>query len=206
MKTLACILLSSFSLLFVSAQSTNTASALGRNIIGLSPIQFMVMDHLDSEPGSDVGVNVSYERISANEYFGFKLPVSFSLRNPYYYFMPALKIYPFKQGPVKFAFGPQFYFGTGEIDYDLIRYNYNVNQDTVITKDRTQIGFLINTSVNFTILQNFYLGIEAGLGINYFDDNADDSDLYLDDSYFYNRNKSEFYPALQLNFAMGYRF
>lgn len=165
----------------------------------------MAMSHLDSDNGTDVAVNFSYERISSNEYFGFKLPVSFSLKNPYYYFMPTLKIYPFKQGPVKFAVGPQFYFGTGEVEYEIVQYDYPGTKTTII-KDKKQIGFLINTSVNFSILQNFYLGIDAGVGVNYFDDNVDDKDLDNENYYYYDRQRSEFYPALQLNFGMGYRF
>lgn len=202
MRTLVIVLISIC--IYTNASAQN--SAFGRNIISISPIQTMSINHLDANYGSDVGVNLSYERISTNEYFGFKLPVSFSLKQPYYYFMPALKIYPFKQGPVKFAFGPQFYFASGEYDYNL---NYTFEpyySDTVLRRSRTQVGFLINTSVNFTILQNFFLGLDAGLGINYFDSNEDDKILNDYNDYYYHRSQGDFYPAIQLNFSMGYRF
>ncbi len=202
MKTFLYILLSFCFITNVSAQN----STLGRNIISVSPIQSMSMNHLDADYGSDVGVNLSYERISSNEYFGFKLPVSFSLKQPYYYFMPALKIYPFKQGPVKFAFGPQFYLATGDYDYKL-NYSYEpYYHDTIRRLSRTQVGFLINTSVNFTILENFFLGLDAGIGINYFDSNSDNPLLDENNDYYYNRSQGDFYPAIQLNFSMGYRF
>lgn len=204
-KALSSIILV-FSILSMSAQSDASSATFGRNIVTISPIQVMVMNQLDANTQSDAGINISYERISSNEYFGFKLPVSFSLKNPYYYFMPALKIYPFGQGPVKFAFGPQFYIGTGEYEYNYYSYNYPYDNEAHFRKERTQVGFLINTSVNFSILQNLYMGLEAGLGINYFDSNADDPDFYLDNSYYNKRNNSQFYPAVQLNFSMGYRF
>ena len=151
------------------ASESGSSSTFGRNIISISPMQLLVIKHLDSQDNTDVGVNFAYERISKNEYFGFKLPVTFSLKSPYYYFMPALKIYPFGQGPVKFSFGPQFYVGTGQYDYDYNSYDYPYTTDIHIRKDRTQVGFLINTSINFTIMQSFYLGLEAGLGINYYE-------------------------------------
>lgn len=206
MKTIRIALLCFLSLISFSSTRAQSTSSFGRNIIAVSPIQVMAFNHFDSNNGADVGMNISYERISSNEYFGFKLPISFSLKNPYYYFMPALKIYPFKQGVAKFSFGPQFYFAAGQVEYELNSYNYPNQPYKTLMKDRTQIGFLINTSANFTILENFYLGLEAGLGLNYYDDNAGDTDLYDENDYYYSRKQSEFYPALQLNFSMGYRF
>lgn len=213
MKTLVCIISGLITLGTSTAQNSNnktsgsaSTSSFGRNIIAISPVQLMAMKHLDSQDNTDAGIYISYERISANEYFGFKLPVSFSLKSPYYYFMPALKIYPFKQGPVKFAFGPQFYVATGEFEYNYTSYDYPVTQNITQKFDRTQVGFLINTSVNFTVLQNLYIGLEAGLGINYYDSNADNSKIYYE-NYYYNRgNNGNFYPALHGNFSMGYRF
>ncbi len=211
MKIFLSILSVTFFLTTVSAQnatikSSGSSSSLGRNIIAISPVQLMAMKHIDSQDNSDVGISVSYERISANEYFGFKLPVSFSLKSPYYYFMPTLKIYPFKQGPVKFAFGPQFYVATGQFEYSYTSYDYPITQEITQKYDRTQVGFLINTSVNFTVLKNLYIGLETGLGINYYDSNADNPKINYDNYYFKNGNDGNFYPAVHGNFSMGYRF
>ncbi len=204
MKKIFGILFFAFCVMNVSAQSSTETSSLGKNIIGFSPIQITAINPVD-EQEADICINVSYERIAANEVFGFKLPVTFSLKNQYYYFMPMLKIYPFKQGVVKYAIGPQFYFATGDIKHKFSYYDYGYNPDTTITKSRTQLGFMITHCLNFTIMQNLYMGVEASLGINYYDSNAEDPVI---DPYYHNSTTtdSQFYPAFHFNFSMGYRF
>ncbi|MBP6334802.1 MAG: hypothetical protein KA444_04955 [Bacteroidia bacterium] len=206
MKAILSILVSGLTMLTASAQKPAETSGYGKNIISFSPIQITAINPINDERDADVCVNFSYERISENEAFGFKLPVSFSLKDPYYYIMPVLKIYPFKQGVVKYAIGPQFYFGFGEIERRFSSYNYPYTPDTTINVNKTQVGFMINHSLNFSIMQNFYMGIEASLGINYYDSNKDED--YQLDSYYYpdNYNDSQFYPAFHMGFAMGYRF
>lgn len=205
MKSLICFLLSAFTFISVSAQQATTTSGLGKNIVAFSPIQITAISHVDDDRNADVCLNFSYERISDNEYFGFKIPVAFSLEDPYYYIMPVLKIYPFRQGVVKYAIGPQFYFATGELERTYSSYDYPY-MDTTISKKKTQVGFMINHSVNFSMMQNFYMGFELSLGINYYDSNADDEE-YIDPYYYYeDYGDSQFYPAFHMNFAMGYRF
>ncbi len=202
MKNLLSIALLVFATQAIQAQSAKKETTFGKNIISISPIQIMALSLTQDD--ADPAVNISYERITSNEYFGIKLPVTFYLNSAYYCFMPALKIYPFGQGPVKYSFGPQFYLAKGDFKYTDLWYDYPDYTSSSVTLDRTQVGFLINNTINFTVMQNFYMGLEAALGINYYDSNADDT--YLQNRYFFNREKSEFYPAFHLGFSMGYRF
>lgn len=186
------------------AQNAST-SEFGNNIITVSPIQLVESD-LFNNNGNDVCVNLAYERIFGNEHFGVKLPVSISLKNPFFYIMPTLKLYPARQGIVRYAVGPQLFFGTGKIKLPYYNYNYYPYPVTSISESRTQFGFMINNSVNFTIIKNMYLGMDLGIGINYYDSWKDNNDYYNNNGYYIYNDDSPFNPIVQFNFSMGYRF
>ncbi|HKR07345.1 MAG TPA: hypothetical protein VJY62_22115 [Bacteroidia bacterium] len=204
MKKIILMMLGACYALDIMAQNTTTPE-YGKNIVTVSPIQLVESDLLNNH-GSDVCLNIGYERIFGNGHFGVKLPVSFSLKNPFFYIMPTLKLYPTKQGVVRYAVGPQFFFGTGTIKYNYHSYNGNgYYQNMVISETRTQFGFMINNSVNFTIIQSIYLGMDMGIGINYYDsmEDNDNENYYYG---YYPNNDSPFNPIVQFNFSMGYRF
>lgn len=196
----------------------------GKNIFSFSPVQILLTNMDQSNP--DVAVGFSYERIFNNEHIGLKLPFSFRLNTdnnnnyygnlnnndgPYLYFMPTIKLYPLGQGPVKYAVGPQLLFAYGQDSYYSEIYNSTTGQynTQLMTGDRTQFGFLINNSVNFTVVKNLYIGLDAGLGLVYYDNMPQASNNYYYSSYYptntYRRNNSVS-PSFQLNFNMGFRF
>ena len=189
--------------LHIMAQNTS-ASEFGKNIITVSPIQLVESD-LFYNSNNDVCINLAYEHIFLREYVGIKLPVSVSLKNQFFYFMPTLKLYPAKQGVVRYAVGPQFFFGTGKIKYAYYNYNNYPYPETIFSERRTQFGFMINNSVNFTVTKNMYLDMDLGIGINYYD-NWKDNDEYVNNGFYIHGGDTPFDPAVQFNFSMGYRF
>lgn len=126
----------------------------GKNIISFMPLSAVTNNH--------VGVGLSYEYL-ASEYIGVRIPIMAGINLPYFNGCIELKLYPAKNtGPAKYAIAPTIMFGHGEVD----RFN-NWGQSGHAT--RTHFGFLLNNTVNFTIAKNFFIGIDGGIGINYFD-------------------------------------
>ncbi len=178
---------------------------LGKNILAVSPIQILLTNADQSDP--DLAVNISYERILNNPHLSFRVPVCLSLMSNYFYLLPTVKAYPFKQGPVKYAVGPQFLVGFGDFNDNRYVYNpqsgQNVQLDT--TFNRKQFGFLINNSLNITLMKSLYVGLDASIGIIYYDN--------LPKNYYNNygltplsTGNSNVGPAFQLHFNIGYRF
>ena len=176
------------------------SGALGKNIISLMPMQIMAMN-LDDD-GPDFTVGLSYERIFNNELISFRLPLSISLTKPnYYYLMPTLKLFPKKQGIVKFAVGPQFLFAYGNDEY--VRYvnSPSGGYSQTVEDVRKQFGFLINNNVNFTFSRNVYLALDYSLGIKYYDNFPNEYNSFSPFG-----SESNIAPVFQLNFNMGVRF
>lgn len=175
----------------------------GNNIITFTPMMAISNDAMDNE--SDIGVGFNYERILNISLIGIKVPFSFSLRNPgFFYFMPTIKLYPTHQGVVRYAVGPQFYIASGKAKHtysqsywDGYQYTY---QDTSYSESHTQLGFMINNSLNLTIAKNLYMGMDLGIGVRYFDSNKENRHKY-------NSFETDVVsPNVQFSFTMGYRF
>jgi hypothetical protein len=176
--------------------------SLGQNLITITPMMIMSNESMDDD--TDVGVGINYERILNDGLIGIKLPFNFSLRNPgFYYFMPTVKLYPTRQGVVRYAVGPQFYVATGTIKHKVSNYYWDGNNyiynETQYHENHTQLGFMINNSLNVTISRNLYIGMELALGIRYYDSFDEDKN----DNSFSNEPVS---PNVQFSFSMGYRF
>ena len=195
---LSALLLFPFVLL---AQTNNEPNpGFGTHIVTVVPIQFL-SNNQDDYSGGDVALGVAYEKILKNEYVGIKLPFSFSLKSPgFFYFMPGVKLYPKKQGVVKYAVGPQFSLGIGTVKRKVYDYNSPYGTYIIYKENSTQLGFMINNSLNVTVAKEFYLGIELGIGVQYFD-SRDNNDQYFNDDY-----NSTLNATAQFNFSMGYRF
>lgn len=180
---LACILLATTTISF--AQSSETSNSdYGKNIISFNPVHLITRDF--------VGVGFSYERI-INNYLGLRVPVMFGINNNYTNISLQAKLYPTKNmGPVKYAIAPTVTVGMGTRKYDRYYTGNGTYQD--LTRSANHVGFLLNQTMNVTISKQFYIGLEGGVGINYFDD---DVDTY---------NNSNISAIAQLNFGLGYRF
>lgn len=149
--------------------------------------------HLMSD--NHVGVGLSYEHLP-NNYLGIKVPVMIGINSQYVNVGVEAKLYPTRNtGAVRYAIGPTLMYGMGQKKTEEYVYNPQTGNYTMQTfvRDRNHFGFLLNNSLNVTIMQSFYVGIDGGLGINYYDSDAQNT----------NNNMS---VAAQLHFGIGYRF
>lgn len=151
-----------------SSRSTNTNQApYGNNIIAFNPLHAIADNH--------IGVGFSYERL-LNSYIGLKVPVMKSIHSNYVNVGLEAKLYPGRHnGVVRYAIAPTLMFGTGDetrrdVVYDPVL-GYSVTK--VLRSPRTHFGFLLNQTLNITIMRQLYIGMDGGLGVNYFDDKRD---------------------------------
>lgn len=179
---------------------------LGKNILSVAPLQ------MSNE--SAAGFGLHYERVlDKNGIFSLYLPLAFSFFDDqptqytssmappekksrvFTYVYPGLKIYPTGQAHrLSYSVGPSFGLGFGK------KYNLTRTQDSsgsviqAYKEDNVlKAGFMINNGLNIQPTRSFYLGLELGLGIYYYNNESDD--LYMNEE-----------PMVQFNFKMGYRF
>ncbi len=173
------------------AQSGNSSNAMkkdfGKNILAFNPVHLIASDF--------VGVGFSYERL-VNNYLGLKIPVMIAMNNNYYNIGIEAKLYPTKNtGAVKYAIAPAIMLGIGENKYQTYNYVGSSSVPIDVVEKASHFGFLLNQTLNVTITRQFFIGIDGGLGINYFDEKANTD----------NANSNLSFLA-QLHIGMGYRF
>lgn len=176
---------------------------LGKNIISFSPMHFIISNIEDESP--DLAVGFAYERIFNNDIFAFRLPASFSIREKYTYLMPTLKVYPTHQGQVRYSVGPQFLIGFGKNTFSRTIYDQGQYINITETINRKQLGFLINNGLNFTLAKHVYVGLDAGLGIKYYDNLPAQYNYYSSGLTPFSSSSSNTSIIFQINFNMGVR-
>lgn len=196
MKKLLVSLLFSLSLMSVFAQSSSSISGeratkkdFGKNILAFNPMHLIASDF--------VGVGLSYERL-VNDYLGLKVPVMVAINNNYFNIGLEAKLYPTKnKGAVKYAIAPTIMVGIGENKWTERVYNGNGYYVLkTFTEPASHIGFLLNQTLNVTVSRQFYIGLDGGIGINYYDEKVK----------YNNYNNSNLSFAAQLHVGLGYRF
>ena len=164
-----------------------TNAGYGKNIISFNPVHLIASNF--------VGVGFGYERL-VNEYLGLKVPVMLAVNNNYFNIGLEAKLYPAKNnGPVKYAVAPMIMAGIGENKEE--RYTYDQFGNYVrydVIEKASHFGFLLNQTLNVTISRQFWIGLDGGLGINYYDERAT------------SRNNSNLSFVAQFQIGMGYRF
>jgi hypothetical protein len=182
-----------------SAQEKTDQPALGNNIITAAPVHII---------GEDFGVNLAYERILMDGYMGIKVPVVFSINNPYFYVAPTFKFYPARQGVVRYHIGPQIYMGIGEHNRNYSYYNPQGNYVTTKgTYSDTRFGFMVNNGVNATIAGKVYMGIDLAAGVNYYSEFARNANgTYQNYNGMDLWDNDEISVIGQFSFSIGYRF
>ncbi|MBK7762746.1 MAG: hypothetical protein IPI46_05155 [Bacteroidetes bacterium] len=171
-----------------TSKSPNAKKDFGKNIIAFHPVHLIASDF--------VGVGFSYERL-ANDYLGIKIPVMVGINNNYVNIGLEAKLYPTKNtGAVKYAIAPTLMVGIGTRQYESWVYNPNgPSTYKMVTEDATHFGFLLNQTLNVTITRQFYIGLDGGIGINYYDQLAKN-----------NGNNTNLSFLAQMNIGLGYRF
>lgn len=143
---------------------------LGKHIISIRPIGILKRDWRDR---LDTAFAISYEQILGNGKLAIRIPVEIGLHSKSYFISPTLKLYSGRQGTVRYAIGPQLTLGSGlhNLWVDDPKLGY-----TDIQVRRTQIGLMLNQSVNITIAHSFYIGLDLGLGAMVYNSVKNDSD------------------------------
>jgi hypothetical protein len=195
MKTILSVLLLSIINLGSFAQDNARKSKVkyGRNIISFMPLHAITDNY--------VGVGGSYEFL-ANDYIGIRVPVMAAINEDYVNVSLELKMYPGRNnGPAKYAIAPMITYGTGNESINDYIWDPNQGQYIYTNKvyNRSHFGFLLNQTFNFTIMQNFFIGMDGGLGINYYDNKIRNSNTN-----FNNSNNISF--VAQFHVMMGVRF
>lgn len=176
---------------FAQDSKPNAKKDFGKNIIAFHPVHLIASDF--------VGVGFSYERL-ANDYLGIKIPVMIGINNNYVNIGLEAKLYPTKNtGPVKYAIAPTLMVGIGTRQYEAYIYNPNgPSTYKMVTEDASHFGFLLNQTLNVTITRQFYIGLDGGIGLNYYDQVADNNNN--------NNNNTNLSFLAQMNVGLGYRF
>ncbi len=196
-------LLALCSLIFVSSQAQEKEKPYGNNLLTVSPLMIYVTPQI-----SDAGVGIAYERF-VNDYISVKVPLNFGLTNSLVQGGAGLKFYPTKhRGTVRYAVEPSFLYSrsTNTDNYPVYSQQGNYLYSQIVENNLSQLGFALMNSLNITVQKNIYMGLEMGLGINYFN-NYD-----VDPQIFYPNNNPYYYqddqPDVLFKFgvSLGYRF
>ncbi len=162
-KLLSLSILISLSIGLYAQNSKKDKIDYGKNIVSFIPFYAVTNNHM--------GVGASYEYLM-NDYIGIRVPLMADLNRPYFNGGVELKLYPVKNtGVAKYAVAPMVMFGSGKESADDFVWDPTQNNyiHTTYYNNRTHFGFLINNSLNFTISKNFYIAMDAGIGVNYYD-------------------------------------
>jgi hypothetical protein len=172
----------------------------GKNIIAIAPIQ------MTNESVSGIGIH--YERIMDKDgMFSIYLPVAISFYDEeagvnlkesrtFVNAYPGLKIYPGGSGRrVSYSVGASFGFGFGNKFKEVRVQDPITGSYTLTYKDASlfKTGFMVNNGLNIQPTKHFYVGLEFGIGILYY--NNEKTDYTVGEE-----------PFVQFNFKMGYRF
>lgn len=136
-----------------------TGNINAQKIISFSALQY-------TESG--IGTSLNYEKILDKDgYVSFYCPLTFTQRTRteysgayHFYLMPGLKLYPTGQGKSKWAIGPNLVLSKGKDYKDIYPFES--------IKDHTQVGVLVNNSLNMVVNEHVYLGLEMGYGFTYY--------------------------------------
>lgn len=192
MRILCMMVLVMSTSLLVSAQKKTTLKKqkVYKHTLAFHPLHVNADDF--------IGIGFSYER-AVNANFGIKIPMMVSLNQPYVNLGVSAKFYPRKNSndAVSYAIAPTLYAGKGQDRNEVYSFD-PVTGQSVLTIDktpRTQIGFLLNHSLNVNVAEQVYLGLDGGIGINYYDNKAYRNNVNTNLSF-----------AAQFHMAVGYRF
>ncbi len=195
LKQISLLVLSAIS--YSATAQEQSALVYNRNILSISPVQI--------SENTPTGVGIQYERfLGADSKLSLYLPVAYSfghsnpcdpdIRTRMLYAYPGVKFYPagYKH-KVTYAVGPSLAFGTGTTNCncgELVTQTMELKPKEY--KPKTEMGVLINNSVNVQATNHVYIGSEIGLGATYLN-TVGGRNLGTD-------------IMLQMNLKVGYRF
>lgn len=131
-----------------------------------------------------VGLGVDFEAIiSKDRKVGVVLPVTYFIGTEFldlsnqenkrnmFLFSPGIKFYPFGQSKVNYAIGPNLMIGYGSGSRGESTWDPVTGQSFTRYENYTnfRMGILLNNYLNIQFSDQFNFGVEAGLGVRYFD-------------------------------------
>jgi len=157
--------ITTFIITFVMGLSLNAQSSeeenFGNNRLAIAPFMAYGSSSID-----DIGVGLAYEHY-LNPKVAFQSDVSFGLNNEMLQFMIGPKFYPRDHDkPLSYAISPVLFVTQAEEVIDRF-FAHDPPASYIETRNHRQFGFMLINSVNMSITEQFYFGLEAGLGINY---------------------------------------
>lgn len=156
------LLLFIVSSLNLCAQETEE-STYGDNLISFSPAMVYGSDWIN-----DFGIGLSYERF-LSEHISLTVPFSYGFDEDMLQAGVGVKIYPTGHDrSIKYSVAPTLLYTRGNDQY-YYYYGFEDGLYLYSESDRTvsQLGFMLTNSLNITLNESFYLGLDAGFGINY---------------------------------------
>lgn len=165
----------------------------GQNLITFSPASVFA-DGFDSYALA----SLSYERFTS-EFMSLRVPVFIGLDKPYFMTELQLKLYPSgHERPIKYSIAPIIYVSSFNYTDVIDEWDPNTGQSFQRSVDGScfQLGFKLNSALNATIAQKFYIGLESGIGLSYLNRNVEDGEV----------RSLGVRPNLGLGFNFGYRF
>lgn len=180
----------------VAAQQQNAVN-YGRTIISVSPVQM--------SERTPTGFGIQYERfLGMSGKFSLYLPLAYSfgqsdpcdptIKSRVFYAYPGIKFYPAgNQHTVTYSVGSSLAFGHGASNCDCTDPAAVTNEFTPKKfHPVTEMGALINNSINVQATDRINLGAEVGIGATY---------LSVEDGHNMGTDL-----MLQMNLRLGYRF
>ncbi|MBK7761804.1 MAG: hypothetical protein IPI46_00335 [Bacteroidetes bacterium] len=150
------------------------------HIIAISPLSMLMTGSNDSVVPA---ISISYEYVLDGGKVSVYVPFKKGLINQSFYVSPGFKIYPFGQGAIRYAVGPQFTFGSSMHNKYVNYYSYSNGYSSSGYKrvKNNQLGFMVNNSLNATIAKRLYLGLDLGIGVYLYNSEPDDKiDTFFD--------------------------
>ena len=140
----------------------NSDQKYGKNLIVMSPMHLYGSDYIN-----DISLGLSYERMLDKD-LSIQVPFAFGLVENLLQTGVGVKFYPTgNEGVVKYAIAPTFLFSTSNDRWDYYSYDEFGSYYHESNRRDFQLGFMLSNSLNITLNENFYLGMEGGFGVNY---------------------------------------
>ncbi len=176
------------------AQSESTED-YGNDRLAIAPVAAF-----GSSSFNDFGVGLSYEHFFDSK-VALETDLTFGIENEMIQLMIGPKFYPRDHDkPVSYGLAPIFFVLQGKDFPKEEHESFPLWSDHPYPKQHTyqQIGFMLVNSVNMTLSEQIYFGIEAGIGVNYLNRaKSEDSDDWESNDPGGNR---------LFRISMGYRF
>lgn len=198
MRYITIVIITAAGLLSSAAHAQQSATVASRNVLSVSPLQMseFTPTGVGAQLEHFIGLSGKWSLYLPIAYtFGKSDPCDASVRTHMLYAYPGIKFYPFGSShTVTYAVGPSVAAGRGNTNCACVN-GGETGTDVNVAKEYkpiTELGMLINNSINIHASERIYMGAEIGVGSSVLDiENGKNLGADL---------------MLQMNIKVGYRF